>query len=121
MKLLAMGQKYLGIDIDVEHVQGKLNGFTNAVSRDRQSKTLNTILKKEYPTNDDVLSCLQVGSLVTKIVLHRFVPSPWLKSHISNILLGRDTSLLKDLNKNNLGRLVQEQDITSDFSVNSWK
>ena len=120
-KLLAMGQKYLGIDIDVEHVPGKLNGFADAVSRGRPSKTLNTILKKEYPTNDDVLSCLQVDSSVTKIVLHRFDPSPLLKSHISNSLLGRDTSLLEELNKSNSGRLVRGHDITFDFAVNSWK
>lgn len=105
-KLLAMGQKYLGIDSNVEHVPGELNGFADAVSRGHPSKTLDTILKKEYPTNDDVLSYLQVGSLVTKIVLHRFVPSPWLKSHISNILLGRDTSLLPEFNKRNSGQLV---------------
>ena len=116
-----MGQKYLGIDIDVEHVQGKLNGFTNAVSRDRQSKTLNTILKKEYPTNDDVFTCIQVDSSVKKRVLHRFDPSPLLRSHISNILLGRDTSQLTMLKKSNLGQLVREQGITFNFAVKSWK
>ena len=45
-KLLAMGQKYVGIDIIVEHVLGKVNGFADAVSRGRPSKTLTTILKK---------------------------------------------------------------------------
>ena len=116
-----MGQKYLGIDIDVEHVPGKLNGFADAVSRGCPSKILNTILKKEYPTNDDVLSCLQVDSSVTKIVLHCFDLSPLLRSHISNILLGQDTSLLKGLNKSNSERLVQEHNITFNFAVNSWK
>ena len=52
-----MGQKYLGIDIYVEHVLGKLNGFAAAVSHGHPSKTLGTILKKKYPTNNDVLSC----------------------------------------------------------------
>ena len=116
-----MGQKYLGIDIDVEHVPGKLNGFADAVSCGRLSKTLNTILKKEYPTNNEVFSCLQVDSSVTKIVLHRFDPSPLLRLHILNILFGRDTSLLKGLNKSNSGRLVRGHNIIFRFAVNSWK
>lgn len=102
-KLLAMGKKYLGIDIDVKHVAGKLNGFAHAVSRGRPSKTLYTIFKREYPTTKDVLSCLQVDFSVTKIILLRFLPSPLLKLHISNVLLGRGMSLLAELNKSNLG------------------
>ena len=46
-----MSQKYLDINIDIKHVPGKLNGFADAVSRVRPSKTLNTIFRKEYPTN----------------------------------------------------------------------
>ena len=57
-KLLAMGQKYLGINIDVTHVAGKLNRFADVISRGRPSKTLHTIFKKEYLTNKDALSCL---------------------------------------------------------------
>ena len=78
-------------------------------------KPLPLFLKKN--TNDDVLSCLQMDSSVTKIVLHRFHPSPLLKLHISNILLGRDTSWLADLNKSNSGQIVPEQCITFNFAV----
>ena len=61
-----MGQKYLGIDIDVDHIVGKLNNFADAVSRGRSSKNLNIIYKKEYRTNKAALTCLQVDSSVKK-------------------------------------------------------
>ena len=120
-KLLAMGQKHLGININVGHVPGKLNGFNNAVSRGRPSKTLRTIFKKEYPTHADALSCLQVDSSVIKIVLHRSIPSALLKSHISNVLLGRNMSLLAELNRENSGQIVPEQCISFDFAAKNWK
>ena len=54
-KLLTMVQKYLGIDINVNYIVGKLNGFADVISRGRSSKILYTIFKKEYPTNEDTL------------------------------------------------------------------
>ena len=50
-----MVQKYLGIDINVNYIVGKLNGFADVISRGRSSKILYTIFKKEYPTNEDTL------------------------------------------------------------------
>ena len=57
-KLLAMAQKYLGIDVVIEHVIGKLNGFADAVTRGKPSVTLNTNLKKYFTTNDAAFACL---------------------------------------------------------------
>ena len=57
-KLLAMAQKHLGIDVLIEHVIKKLNGFADAVSRSEPSVTLDTHLKKDFTTNDAVFACL---------------------------------------------------------------
>ena len=43
-KLLAMGQKHLGIDLRIVHVRGKQNGFADAVSRGIPTTTLETHL-----------------------------------------------------------------------------
>ena len=49
IKLLAMAQKHLGINVLIEHVIRKLNGFADAVSRGEPSVTLDTHLKKISP------------------------------------------------------------------------
>ena len=46
IKLLAMAKKNLGINVIIDHVIGILNGFADAVSRDKLSVTLDTHLKK---------------------------------------------------------------------------
>ena len=48
-KLLTMAQKYLGINVIIKHVIGKLNGFADTVSRGKPSITLDTHLKKISP------------------------------------------------------------------------
>ena len=68
-KLLAMAQKYLGIDVIIKHVRGKLNGFANAVSKGDPSVTLDTHLKKDFITNAAAFACLQISPAVTQVVL----------------------------------------------------
>ena len=43
------------------HVKGKLNGFVDAVRRGLPSLTLDTHLKKYFPTNKSALACLLTG------------------------------------------------------------
>ena len=68
-KLLAMGQKTLGINLKVINVHEKANYFADAVSRGIHSTTLETHLWKEFPTNDSVLACLQVDQSVNQVTL----------------------------------------------------
>ena len=59
-----MGQKHLSLDLIIDHVAGLLNGFSDAVSRGIPSTTLNTKLKKDFPTNEATFACLQVNPSV---------------------------------------------------------
>ena len=121
-KLLAMAQKYLGINIIIEHVIGKFKGLTDAVSRGQPSVTLGIHLKKDFTTNASTFACLQVSPAVNQVVLKQYQPSPDLLSHIECILLGNDTDDLPLLCKSNWGQIVPEQTITFDFAANncSW-
>ena len=120
-KLLAMGQKYLGIDLRIVHVRGKRTGFADAVSRGIPTNTLETHLQKDFPTNDSVLTCLQVNQSANQAALHRFHPSPLLLSHVRCILLGKPTHNLPNLCKRNSGRIVAEQTITFNFAASPWE
>ena len=119
-KLLAMAQKNLGIDVIIEHVIGKLNGFADAVSIGEPSVTLDTHLKKDFTTTAAAFACLQVSPAATQVVLKQYQPSPDLLSHIESILLGKDTDNLPVLCKSNSGPIVPEQTITFDFAANNW-
>ena len=119
-KLLAMAQKYLGIDVIIEHVIGKLNGFADAVSRGEPSVTLDTHLKKDFTTNAAAFACLQVSPAVKQVALKRFQPHPDLLLHIEYILLDKDTDDLPELCKSNSGQVVPGQTIRFVFAVNNW-
>ena len=77
-KLLAMAQKNLDIDVIIEHVIGKFNGFADAVSRGEPSVTLDTHLKKYFTTNAAAFAGLQVSPAVNQVVLKQYQPSPHL-------------------------------------------
>ena len=119
-KLLAMAQKYLGIDVIIDHIIGILNGFADAVSRGFPAVTLNTHLKKDFSTNAAAFSYLQVSPSVKQVALKHFQPSLDLLSHIKCILLGRDTENLPELCKTNSKQIVPKQTITFDFAANNW-
>ena len=97
-KLLAMAQKNLGIDVIIDHVIGILNGFVDTVNRGKPSVTLNTHLKKDYPTNPAAFTCLQVSLAVKQVALKHFQLSPDLLSHIENLIgqrYGRPTRAIQ--------------------------
>ena len=119
-KLVAIGQKILGLDMKLFHDPEKLNGFVDAVSLGVLSLALDNHLKKDYPTNKSTLACLQVDQLVKKVALQRFLLSQLLLSHISCILLGQNTQHLQSLCKRNLGQIIL-QIITFDFAISLWK
>ena len=120
-KLLAMGQKSIGLDMDIGHVAGIKNGLADAVSRGRPKATLEKLFKQKFPSHTAALTCLQVPLSTQKISLHRFHLSNLLKSHISSILLGNDTAQLPSLNKSNLGRITPGSNIIFDFVPTSWE
>ena len=119
-KLLAMAQKNLGIDVIIERVIGKLNGFADAVSRGELAITLDTHLKKDFTTNDAAFACLQVSPVVKQVALKQYQPSPDLLSHIECFLLDNNTDDLPELCKSNSGQIVPGQTITFNFATNNW-
>ena len=90
----------------IDYVIGILNGFADTVSRGIPSTTLNTKLKEDFSTNENVFACLQVNPSVKQVALWCFQPSQKLMSYIECILLDKSTTNLPELCKTKSGQIV---------------
>ena len=119
-KILAMGQKYTDLDMDMTWLAGSENHFADAISRGPPETTLNPLFKQKVSSNTAALSSLQVPLSTKQIYCRRYQPSKEVKSWICSALLLQDTSSLPMLNKNNIGQLKHEQSITLNFAQRNW-
>ena len=118
-KLLALGQKSSGLDMDITHVAGVNNCFADAVSRGDPKVTLQPLMKAKIPTNELALSCLQVQAAVQELHLHRFLLSPLLLSEIACALLRPGTAKPQMLVANKCGQTIAGSTIGFNFA-NDW-
>ena len=119
-KILAMGQKYTDLDLDVTWMAGKQNHLADAVSRGSPADTLDPLFKQKVPTNTAALSSLQVPLSTKQIYLKNYQMSKEVKSWLCSALLLNDTTSLPLLNKSNLGHFTREQSITLNFAAPNW-
>lgn len=116
-----MGQKTIGLNMDIGQVVGIKIGLADAVSRGQPKATLEKLFIQKFPPHTAAITYLQVPPSTQKISLQRFHLKNLLKLHISSILLGNDTAQLPSLNKSNLGRITPGSNILFNSVPKSWE
>lgn len=121
-RLLAEGCKTTQLSMDIEHYQGNLNYFTNAISRGVPCATMHSNLKKLCHSNTNACLLLFTGQLVCEAAASKALPIT-ARVHFSNKLgpIAKQYYIITNYQRKKVCTFFQGQNISFHCLINwSW-